>query len=706
MDSTNAPPPPYDLFQGNDPQRQAFSATDWSRTAVGNPDSWPAALRNTVALMLDSRFPMFVAWGEELTFLYNDAYVYLLDKKHPAALGAPLPQVWPELWPQVRPLIESTFGGQATIGEDVPRMIRRDGRDEPSTFTLSYSPIRDASGTVAGAFCVIRDTTARTRLERRQAFQLRLSDALRTHTDPAQILATTAELLGTHLDASRVLSGDYDCDAQLVTLHSNYTFAPAVALVGTFPAASFGTRNFKTVEQGDTWVCDDMANDLRTSTGDIFPAFYALGIRAAIAVPHQRAGSTISCLIVNDSKPRRWRPDEIELVEDVAHRMWNAVERARAELALVQADRRKDQFLAMLAHELRNPLAPISSAAELLKLGTLDTERVRSTGALIARQVGHMTGLVDDLLDVSRVTSGMAVIQDEEVDIKRVLADAMEQVRPLMEARKHRCVVQTAPGSVAVGGDYKRLVQVVANLLHNAAKYTPEHGRIEVALEAGDDHATLKVSDNGVGISPELLPSVFELFSQAERSSDRAQGGLGLGLALVKSLVELHGGSVAAASAGANAGSSFTVRLPRLAQREAAAAPVWPERGSAAAGVSLRVMVVDDNVDGAQMLAMFLEASGHLVAVEHSGQAALARATTESFDAFLLDIGLPGMDGKELAQRLREMPQAGKAMLVAITGYGLAGDGAESLRTGFDHYMVKPVDPLAVLGLLRDKRQN
>ena len=699
MPSTT-PLPLYDLFNGSDPHRQALSATDWSRTAVGHPDNWPATLRNTVALMLDSRFPMFVAWGKELTFLYNDAYVYLLGEKHPQALGAPLPEVWPELWPQVRPLIDTTFGGQSMIGEDVTRTIRRNGRDEPNTFTLSYSPLRDDAGAVAGAFCVIQDTTTRTRLEQRQAFQLRLSDALRAHTEPAKIMAVTAELLGKHLNVTRVLSGDYDCDQQLVTFHSNYTLAPAEELVGSYPAASFGSENFKAIEGGVTWVCEDIANDLRTSTGNVFPAFYALGIRSAVAVPNQRVGAIISCLIINSGYPREWRADEIELVEDVAHRMWTAVERARAEVALVQADRRKDQFLAMLAHELRNPLAPISSAAELLKLGKLDTDRVRTTGALIARQVGHMTGLVDDLLDVSRVTSGMAIIQQEDIDIKRVLADAMEQVRPLMEARKHRCVVQTAPGNVAVRGDYTRLVQVVANLLHNAVKYTPEHGRIEVALEAGDEQITLKVSDNGVGISAELLPHVFELFSQAERSSDRANGGLGLGLALVKSLVELHGGTVTAASPGLNAGSSFAVRLPRLAPRETSATAGWPERGSAEAGLPLRVLVVDDNVDGAQMLAMFLEASGHLVAVEHSGQAALARAASARFDAFLLDIGLPEMDGKELAQRLRQMPLARDAMLVAITGYGLASDGADSLKAGFDHYMVKPVDPLAVVELL------
>ena len=642
MDSRTDHPFEYDLFAGDGAFREALRRKDWSQTAIGNPDGWPHALRNTFSLMLDSQFPMFVAWGPERTFLYNAAYVYLLEGKHPASLGEPTPKVWPELWSQVKPLMDAAFAGKATYGEDVMRVIRRNGHAGPATFTLAYSPVRDDAGAISGAFCVISETTARTLLEQRQAFQLKLSDALRTLTDPGQIMTMTAELLGNHLGASRILSGDYDGEQQLVTYHSNYTSAGALPLDGTYPAASFGLDNFRSLDSGATWVCDDLSNDPRTSDAQTRPTFEALAIRSGIVVPHHRNAALISCLFVNDSRPRHWTRDDIRLVEDVADRMWNAVERARAEVALLQADRRKDQFLATLAHELRNPLAPISSAAELLKVATLDSERVRNTGALIARQVSHMTGLVDDLLDVSRVTSGVAVIQSEEVDIKRVISDAMEQVRPLMEARKHRCVVQTAPGSVCVSGD----------------------------------------------------------FSQAERSADRAHGGLGLGLALVKSLVDLHGGSVSASSAGRGAGSTFTVRLPRLPQRDSEQAAAWPERNASGPGAALRLLVVDDNVDGAQMLAMFLEASGHLVAVEHSAQAALARAEAEKYDAFLLDIGLPGMDGRELAHRLRALPQAADAMLVAITGYGLAGDGVESLKAGFDHYMVKPVDPAAVATLL------
>ncbi len=884
----------FDLFDGPGPLRAAYRAHDWSATALDVPALWPAPLRNAVVLMLDSQVPMFVAWGPRLNFLFNAAYAELLDFLDPGVLGAPLEQVWPELWRQVNPLFEQAFESESAYGEDILRERWRDGRAQESAFTLSYSPIRKDNGSVGGAFGVISETTARLRLERSHAFQLRLADRLRTLTTPEQITAAACEMLGKfmqvgrvgygELDAAsdvalierewtdgksaqlagmrfaladfgpaicaallqgepviiddvasdprvaqvlpayqqigtlavitvplgehgrlssllylhdanprrwsenevalvkdvaerlwsaaertraqqklasvnqalavqlkqlakaqarqsfqlrladmlrelsdvqqiftstgcllgrflgvqRVLCGNYDCEKKTVGFHSNYTDGTVVALEGNYPAAGFGEDNFTSIENGSTWVCNDLEHDPRTAGPATWPTFEALQIHAGVVVPHNRHESLIACLFINASKARQWSEDEVRLIEDVAGRMWNAVERVRAEAALLQADRRKDQFLAMLAHELRNPLAPISAAAELLKLPGLDQQRVNSTGSIIARQVGHMTGLVDDLLDVSRVNSGLVVISMEDVDMKRVLADAVEQVRPLIKARRHHCAVQVGRGGAHVLGDYKRLVQVLANLANNAAKYTPEGGNLEVRMETTDEHVVLHVSDDGVGMPNELLPHVFELFSQAERSSDRSQGGLGLGLALVKSLVELHGGSVSAHSAGPHEGSEFTVRLPRIDVRANAGAPA-PGQEDAAQGPPvagpLQLLVVDDNVDGAQMLAMFLEASGHSVTVEHSSHAALARAQCQHFDAFLLDIGLPGMDGKELARRLRVLPQARSALLVAITGYGQQADGAEASEAGFDHYFVKPVDPAKVVALLDALKQ-
>jgi CheY-like chemotaxis protein len=379
--------------------------------------------------------------------------------------------------------------------------------------------------------------------------------------------------------------------------------------------------------------------------------------------------------------------------------MWNAVERVRAEQALRQADLRKDEFLAMLAHELRNPLAPISAAAELLRVGSLDYDSIRRTSQVIARQVGHMTGLVNDLLDVSRVTRGLVVLEREMLDIRRVLTDAVEQVGPLIDARGHRLVVESTVLSAAVEGDHKRLVQVLANLLANAAKYTPSGGVIRLSLDVQGDQVALRVTDSGIGIAPDMLPHVFDLFAQAERTPDRSQGGLGLGLALVKSLAELHGGSVEAHSEGQGKGSVFTVRLPcRDAVPEQPASAQRP--AVLPLSRTLRLMVVDDNVDAASMLKLLLEGSGHDVVVEHDAVAALEHAEHQRFDAFLLDIGLPRMEGRELARRLRRSDANRDAVLVAVTGYGKQCDRSSALESGFDHYFVKPVDAERLLEVL------
>jgi signal transduction histidine kinase/BarA-like signal transduction histidine kinase len=493
-----------------------------------------------------------------------------------------------------------------------------------------------------------------------------------------------------------VLYGEYDADRQLVTFHSNYTDGIVPELTGTFPAALFGVANFTALTQG-TWVASDVQRDPRTGGPDTWPTFASLQIRSSVVVPVHHNGALTTCLFINDNLPRVWSADIVRLIEDVAERSWSALERVRAEEALRLADRRKDEFLAMLAHELRNPLAPISAAAQLLNMGPPDSARVERTSAIIARQVAHMTGLIDDLLDVSRVTRGLVVLAREQVDLRHVIEDAIEQVRPLIESRHHHLGLHLEPeaGSAFVEGDPKRLVQVVANLLNNAAKYTPEGGRLGIWMGVTPDHVLVSVADNGIGIAADLLPTVFDLFSQAERTPDRAQGGLGLGLALVKSLVELHGGMVTAASEGRNMGTEFTMRLPRLNTQNSAGAGGAHGASSApeADGAQgLKLMLVDDNEDAAMTLGLLLEAVGHAVTVVHDPLEAFARAGEAHFDAFLLDIGLPGMSGVELARRLRKLPGLAGATLMAITGYGQQSDRHDAEEAGFDRYFVKPVD--------------
>ena len=351
---------------------------------------------------------------------------------------------------------------------------------------------------------------------------------------------------------------------------------------------------------------------------------------------------------------------------------------------------RKDEFLAMLAHELRNPLAPISTAAEILQLLPGDQETVLQSSALIGRQVRQLTTLVDDLLDASRFTRGMVELRRDLTDLKPVISNALEQAQPLMQARRHSAVVQLCPAPAFVLGDAVRLVQVLTNLLNNAAKYTPEGGLITVELSTQESSACISVSDNGSGIEPDLLPQVFALFTQARRTQDRAQGGLGLGLALVKSIIGLHGGSVSAESAGRGQGSTFAVRLPLAAPGPQAAAPAAPDKAKTPR--SLRVMVVDDNQDAAESLGIWLRRLGHEVTVLIDALAALATAREAPAEVYVLDIGLPVLDGCELAQLIRHDPGNRGATLIALTGYGQPGDIQKSRDAGFDHHLVKPGD--------------
>lgn len=377
-------------------------------------------------------------------------------------------------------------------------------------------------------------------------------------------------------------------------------------------------------------------------------------------------------------------------------------EEKQARERLQAADRRKDEFLAMLAHELRNPMAPIRAAAELLRKAPGNEDMVRRAGTIIERQVGHMVGLVDDLLDVSRVTRNKVVLDKAAVDMKRVLAEAVEQAQPLIEARGHRLALRMPDDAVVVSGDQMRLVQVLANLLNNAAKYTPAGGAITLAMERSGALVEVTVSDTGIGMTPDMVAHAFEPFMQAQRGSDRAQGGLGLGLALVKGLVELHDGKVACRSAGLGQGSSFSVSLPGLEE----GARSLPQAGAAGAAAAhpLRILVVDDNRDAASTLSMLLEAMGHQVSVEHDPRRALENAEGAPPDVYLLDIGLPGIDGHELAARLRARPENSGATLIALSGYSQERDRDRALAAGFDHHLAKPVDSARLAALLAGLR--
>jgi CheY-like chemotaxis protein len=381
-----------------------------------------------------------------------------------------------------------------------------------------------------------------------------------------------------------------------------------------------------------------------------------------------------------------------KLVLEQKQQLELAVERARA------ADRRKDEFLAMLSHELRNPLAPIATALELMELK--DGSDVRREREVIRRQVDHLSHLIDDLLDISRVTRGKIELARQVVEIGAVLAKAIEMASPLLEKRMQRLSIDVPRTGLLVDADPTRLAQVFQNLLTNAAKYSDERALVELRAQRKGRSVVVELRDHGIGIPPELVPRLFDPFAQGERSLDRGEGGLGIGLAIAKSLCELHGGTIDVTSPGIGLGSTFSVTLPCVEAQPRASSSARATERMPAIPSGTRVLVVDDNVDAAHMLRDFLEALGHEPAIAHDGPAALELASSFKPDIAVLDIGLPVMNGYELARRLREQLGADKLRLIAVTGYGQDSDRARAREVGFEHHLIKPIELDALLSLL------
>jgi PAS domain S-box-containing protein len=641
------------FLQGGGETGALMRAHDWPSSPLGHPIAWPPALRTAVGMMIHSAFPMFVAWGPELGFLYNDAYVQVLGGKHPAALGARFAEVWSEIWSDIHPLVERALDGKSTYNENLPLLMDRHGYNEQTWFTFAYSPLHDEHGEVKGLYCTCVETTNQVLAEK---YRDEENERFRTLFEQAP--GFMAILRGPEHVFDLLNTAYY----QLVG-HRQILGKPLRQALPEVMGQGFPDLMNHVYTTGEPYVGHAMPIKLqREPEGPLEERFIDF-----VYQPIRDAHGAVTGIFAEGS--------------DVTERKW-------AEDELRAANRQKDQFLAMLAHELRNPLAPITTAAELLKLGRMDQKGVQNASAIIARQAGHLTAIVDDLLDMSRVTRGLITIEKQELDINTVVTNAVEQVRSLIDARRH-CLTLTLSGEpVHVMGDRTRLVQVFSNILNNAAKYTPPGGAIQLGVRVVDEQVEVTVRDNGTGIAPTTLPYVFDLFTQAERTLARSQGGLGIGLSLVKNLVTLHGGTVEAHSDGHDRGSEFTVRLPRVLETRGA---LFPRQDDRRASNALRILVVDDNPDAAQSLSLLLEVGGHEVAVEYDGKSALNRLHHERVDVLVLDIGLPDMDGYELARRVRALPRMESVVLIALTGYGQSQDREDSRAAGFDHHLVKPV---------------
>ncbi len=423
------------------------------------------------------------------------------------------------------------------------------------------------------------------------------------------------------------------------------------------------------------------------------------GILSGVSVPIAREDRVLGVVGVYTDGKRSFTSDDIHTLQAVANVLGLAIERKRLEMELretveqlADTDRRKDEFLAMLAHELRNPLAPIRNALHLLRFREQPDEKAEYAQNMIDRQLLHMTRLVDDLMDVSRITRGKVALQKEVINLSALVERAVEISNPLIASRMHQLTVTNTSGPLIVEADGVRISQVIANLLNNAAKYTEPRGRIDLKVEKVEEEAVISVQDTGLGLAPEMLHSVFDLFTQVQGSVSRSEGGLGIGLSLVRSLVQMHGGSVAAFSEGLGRGSRFEVRLPL---QKGTGAPLFPPRRAPANVLRdppKRVLIVDDNVDAADSLALVLKMLGHDVQAAYDAPMGLEAAQKHRPEIVLLDIGLPNMDGLEVARRMRNDLGLKDILLVALTGYGQEDDRRKSQEAGFDYHLVKPVD--------------
>jgi signal transduction histidine kinase len=469
----------------------------------------------------------------------------------------------------------------------------------------------------------------------------------------------------------------------------------------------------KTVEASESLATSPDRNGDLTSISS--------SLRFVVILPLQVRQEVIGVLVLAmGASGRRFGPVEIELAENLAARAAVFLENARLYQQIKDADRRKNEFLSMLAHELRNPMAPIQNATEILNALQAPGEELQWVRGVIDRNVKQLARLVTDLLDISRITQGKIRLHLEPVGVAAIVEQAVEISRPLIDSRNHHLSISLPGEPICVNGDATRLAQAVANLLNNAAKYTETGGRIELKVTKDQNQVVLSIRDSGIGISPDMLPKIFELFTQIDRSLDRSQGGLGIGLSLVRSIVEMHQGVVQAFSAGLGKGSAFVVRLPLLTQSGPAvsdqSSQVFPPSkipnsngaDGQASGLSplqvrragRRILVVDDNQDSTESLARLLRLGGHQVETALDGTTGLKVARDYRPEVIFLDLGLPEMDGYEIARRLRQDRNLAKVALIAMTGYGQEEDRRKSQETGFDGYMVKPADPVHVAKLL------
>lgn len=625
-------------------------AYDWKTSPLGSPETWPQPLKTSLRLLLSTGHPMFIWWGKDLIQFYNDAYARSLGpERHPSALGQQGHQCWAEIWSDIYPQISQVLTGYGhTWHENQLLPITRNGKREDVYWTYSYGPIDDpqADNGVGGILVVCTETTKQVLAEQR----MKTAEARwRSLFDQAPTFMC-------------ILTGS---DHRFEYANHNY-----LEILGQHDI--LGKTVLEVIpevnEQGFITLLDEVYLSGKTHKGVAAPL--NIGSDAPkyldfIYQPIMAADGKVTGIMVQGYD-----------VSDLVH----------TSKSLREEHRRKDEFLAMLAHELRNPLAPIRNVSEMLNQTILQDSKLQNIGNILTRQVTQLTHLLDDLLDISRISHNRINLQFEALNLSHIINLAIETLHDTILLKKHQIHFTDNEQPVFVNADMTRLMQCLNNVISNAIKYTPSGGKINIQLSSSDDVAQITVADNGCGISPEMQVKVFELFVQSEQTLDRSQGGLGIGLSIVQRLIQMHGGQVTASSDGLGCGSTFSISLPKIAPPQIIEKAVHIPNNT-----MKRVLIVDDNRDAADTMAELLELQGHQVKTVYTAHHALE--SVDSFDpqVVLLDIGLPDMTGYDVAKAIIAKYGKNKRVLAAVTGYGQAEDVHQAKQAGFNFHFTKPV---------------
>jgi PAS domain S-box-containing protein len=582
--------------------------------------------------------------------------------------------------------------------------------------SLTVSPIFDQRGKPIGVSKIARDITQRKQAESRLYVMAQVGDLIRTLQNPIELSYAVAMMLGAHLDVRRCLFNETDLKRDVEVVHRDYCDR-AESVAGDHRISDYSSITSAEMARGLTVVNYDSKTDPRTAA-DYERTYKTTGERAYIAVPLMRDGHWIASFWASDDHPRQWSKEQVLLLETVGERTWSAIEKLRAQAererlfrseqeardAAERANKIKDDFLATLSHELRNPLNVILGYSELLlRMPELeDSQRLRQMGMALRRNAQSQSQLINDLLDLSRLQRGKISLSREAVSLAAIIDSAIETVQSEANAKKIEIQSKIDDPLLFVEGDRLRLQQIAWNVLNNAVKFTPEGGAISITLRGDAHKAVLVIEDSGQGIDPSFLPNVFEMFRQADSSNSRRHGGMGIGLALVRQLVELHGGTIIAESEGANQGSRFTIWLPLIREMKVSASGL-PESTPVELNVppNANFLIVDDSCDTLIMLEQLLKIGGANVTTANSGAEALRIATEKEFDMILSDISMPEMDGYELLRRLRQIKGREDVPVVAITGFGKSDDVNRARTAGFYSHLTKPLSLEALSGVLQ-----